>query len=321
MKKVLSMLLAVMLIIGLTPAVFAAPTSGYKLGTETSTGQVGGTDEYRPDSAIWIQIVDANGNAVTKKEIKEKKIDVKVRTTKGSKIVRDVKVDYKNLTDTAGQIVTREAAFVRIRTIEKFVSTKEMDFELTVFLTENKERLTEEKQVSGVFKNAETTVTDSDDYVYLGNTPVVEAEEYIKSIEVEIGDGVTIFTKMFEGKRYYGHAEQDIKEADADITEAHPTIETIYYLETIGLNAPANRVVLDIDDANMYVYNANLEFVGMSDERLPYSTKYYVSSAELDIADEEPEEPEEPEVPKLPPNTGGDDLDIPNANLNPSTGR
>lgn len=321
MKKVLSILLAVMLIVGIAPTVFAAaPDNDYVLdmaGAYWEKGEDTGDNEIRPEGEYRIPIKilvsgGTNTNA-TKKDIKDDKVDVKLVATEGKNVYRDISIQHSS---------NNTVSYVRVRMIENFVSTKDQDFNYEVQLRKDKDNHGDAEVVSGTFANASQKVSENDDYVYLGNKPVVEADDYVKSIEVELENGVSIFTKMFEGKKYYGKVTQDVKAEDDEIVSQYPAIDTIYYLSTIGLNSAGNTVKIDVDD-KYYVYNANMEYIGTTSEKLPYSTKYYLATEELEI--EEEEEIEEPtgedDNNDAPSATGGDDVETPNTNNNPSTGR
>lgn len=340
MKKVLSLVLTVVLVLGLSAVAFAAPNPSGKISEvanadlsidKVTLGLSGNapTATVEPDTKVYFNIL-YNGDYLTRSQVRALKLDVQIRATEGSAAIDSAKIDYAKLVTvgTANQKAT-EVARVELKFAKEFVSTKDLDFSIDLYLTEKKSRLNGPDQVaslSGVFGNDITYVGDGDDYVYLGDSPVVEAEDYIREIQVDLGQSVSIYTKMFEDKKYYGSVSQEINTEDEAVLAKYPDIETVYYLKTINLSSTGDIVAFDLD-SNMYVYvqdeNGNVAFLGRSNDRLPYYTKYFLSSKELDVEAVDVEEPsEEPSITEPseePPVIGGDDAPA-NVNDNPSTG-
>lgn len=317
MKKVLALVLAAMLVIGIAPMTFAAPNTSLNASFDfiaAGTDIAYDCDSIGPASTIKIALlIPGTNDAMTKRYVTDaaNKIDVKTKISEGSKAIDKVEIKYNK----------DQTAYINIKFVEKYVSTKDLDFKFKVYLTSKKSRIGNEAEFYGTLSNEKQDVAEDDDYVYTYDTPVFEAKAYIKNLEIEVGNGVTINAKVFEGKKYYAQASQKVKsEDDATLTQ-YPDIDTIFYLDTIGLNSSGNTVKLDIDD-KLFVYNADLEYIGTTADALPYSTKYYVASKELDVeSDAEPtDEPGETEEPGDNPGMGGDDVPE-NVNDNPGTGR
>jgi hypothetical protein len=220
------------------------------------------------------------------------------------------------------------AAYIEIEFVNPLVSTSSKDFELTAYLRKAKAQSGIEYVLNGTFANLTQTVVDGDDYVYGVDYRVITADANIRKIEVELDYGVTITTRMTDGRKYYGHVSMDPTSADEAIMDKYPNIVEVYNLKTINLN-PAGDVVRFGDDA-MYAYtldaDGNLVFLGRTNKALPYFTKYFLSTAALDLP-EVVEEPEEvvPEIDPIGPGTdnaatGGDDVIVANVNDNPGTG-
>lgn len=333
MKKVLSLVLAVVLVLGVASVAFGATlekTNVFLGFSKAGVIESAGTtyfyaEDVRPGDdglKFYLYYVDsANVNqVVTKKDTNVKKLGVQVRATEGGSVIdRDVSIKYDSGTG---------AAYVEFKFVDEFVSTKDQDFNGRMYLTYDKSRIDNtEVEISGTFGNDVEHVDEYDDYVYVGDTPVVEADAYIRSIQVDLGQNVSIWTRMFEGKKYYGAVSQEVKAEDEAVLAKYPDIDTVYYLKTINLNATGDTVAFDMD-TNMYVYvqdaDGNLVFLGRSADKLPYYTKYFLSAKELDVeaVTTEPGDTTEPgETPEEPPITGGDDAPAENVNDNPGTGR
>jgi hypothetical protein len=373
MKRILSIVLVAMLVIGLAPMAFASLTStitqedssGNTIGTYgySSTLRTGyPTDNfltmsskdlsnnpspanttfdyglgvagwYVPTGAVTARaeyFVDntANGGSkwafvydgYTRKTITDEKIAAELRVTNGQRVVDKIDIQYmESVTDPDGFKWTfaknEQPAFVRVTFKDKFVSTSTVNFKFTGYLTRNNRRDKDtEVDFSGSYANMETTVQDGDIYVYLGDdVPVVESLAYLKNIDIELDDGITIHTKFFEGKKYYATGEAAFTSADDDVLTQYPDIDAIYYLETVGLNNSNTTVSLNVG-GNRPVYDADLMYIGTTGDKLPYSSKYYVAATELDVEDPTVEEP------TAEPAADPGDTTPGNLNDNPGTG-
>lgn len=326
MKKVLSLVLAVMLVVGMTTVAFAAADTEIdpaKLGLSLEDQPEGVT---RPGTKFTFNITDGDGNLITidRAYVRKHKIGVQIRATEGSAIIKDAKLKY-DAVGSAGK------AYVEVSIVDDYATTKEIDFSVQVYLTKNKSRLTGSQDgVDGTFENDFTEVFEGDDYVYLGDAPVAKAQDYIRDIKVDLGQGVSITTKMFDGKSYYGKVSQEIKSEDEKVLAQYPDIDTIYYLKTIGLASTGDVVAFDLE-SNFYAYtqdeDGNLVYVGRTNDKLAYYTKYFLSLKELEVEEvleedgEDLLEPGEDLTEPAPDELGGDDGAPANVNDNPATGR
>jgi hypothetical protein len=390
MKKILSIVLVAMLVIGMAPMAFASPTStpsltstitqenssgaiigtyGYSSGLKTgyptenflnmTTEDLGSdasptntTFDYGLGVAGWYEptaaqaraeyFIDNTGNATpgkkwafvydgyTRKSIADEKVTAQLRVTSGQRVVDKIEILYmESVTDPDGVKWTfakdEQPAYLRITFNNKFVSTSTVDYKFMAYLNKNKRRDQDtEVNFEGSYKNAETTVDEGDSYVYLStDIPVVESLAYIKNIDIELDDGITIHTKFFKGKKYYATGSAGFGSADDETLTQYPDIDAIYTLESVGLNNAYTTVSLNVG-GSLPVYNADLEYIGTTADKLPFSSKYYVAATELDIASSIEEPAEEPTTDPgdgFDPgaNMGGDNSPA-NSNDNPGTG-
>ncbi|MDR2932937.1 MAG: hypothetical protein LBV27_07500 [Oscillospiraceae bacterium] len=316
MKKILALVLAVMLVVGMTPAAFAADYDpgvvglGYSSGPAvTPSGDIG---EINPGVAkLILKLFDSTGvHQITEREWKDGKLSIQTQQSGGTKAIKGIKVKY----DSA------KNAYIEVEFADSYVATGEQEFKFTIYVLKDKSRIEDSKfEFEGKIKNKEQKIDTSYDFVYTYDVPVVEADEYLKAIKVDAGNDVIISAKMFAGKKYYARATVKVKSEDDAILTEYPDIDTIYYLDTVNMSGSGNTVKLDIGD-KLFVYNKDLEYIGTTSDDLPFSSKYYVSSKELDVEDagdiETPEGPSEAENPEM----GGDDVPQ-NINDNPGTGR
>ena len=323
---------------------FTSTVSGYKINDVINTygspiGELGGVKlmgmnsssiadlDIRPNAEIRMYLVSddflweasdgstsaVSGAKVTTSQLRTGKITVKKSIAKGSNVIEDITIDSD-----------KEGAYVGVLFVEYFVSTKEQDVDLSVYLAKKGARRSgTEVSIAGTMANDEETVDEGDDYVSTEEGIVVEAQGYVRGIEVYLGNGVTITTNMFKNKRYYGIALNTLDTASSTIMDAHPSIENVITLKTINLKGSGNIVTFDMDE-DYYVYSADGTYLGLSSEAVVYSDRYYFSTERLSIADDKDDSSAE-----LPDytndntgldneNLGGDDGG--NANQNPGTG-
>lgn len=329
MKKVLALALAATMALGMTVTSFAADKATDFSGNlaalveakyqDKVEGQTINLDTIRPVDEVKVKFdldrtaFGLGGSGVmSAAEIRASKIKVNATSKAGSKLLSSLEVVQKD-----GQVV---AKFVK-----EMVSTKSADFEIEIYLTiDGKRKGDQSATLIGTMENEVISVYDNYDYVDLSNKLVAEAEDFINNIEVDLGNGVSIFTKFFKGKKYYGTASRDADEADDVVFKQYPDIDNVVTLKTVGLNSTGDIVKLDNDYDNYYVYDKDMNFLGMSNEMLPYSSKYYLANKELDVEVDEDIDEEAPEVEDEEgdnASTGGDADFEENANFNPGTGR
>lgn len=344
MKKVLALVLVAVMAIGMSATAFAATAAeydtqehelGYSYEPESNTknkldensgnswtfeNDVNPQDEQK----VYIELnhgmfsgtdnkaTNPDGALLNASDVRKSKITVRTQVQGGSKVLKEIKIDGKK-----GRI---EVAFV-----EEWVSTKEQDFEILVYLTVDGKRFDGEGlTLVGTLANDLIEVHEEFDYVDLSQGSVAEAIDFVDKIEVDLGNGVKMFTKFFKSKKYYGTATREPDEAADIVMKQYPDIDNVVIMKVVGLNSTGDIVKLDTDYSNYYVYNKDMQYVGQSNEMLPYSSVYYLANKQLDVADgEEPtdddgDEPDEDDGTN--PGTGGDNASN-NANANPGTGR
>ena len=322
MKKVLALVLVAMMVLSIAPMAFAATKDdvtsiGLSRGGSavTTTSDIDLGTYYVGDAKLRFDLVDKNGAALYKNDVRDLKIDVKARG--GSGVLDSVKIKYDSGTNLA---------YIEVAMKDPFVSTGDKDFEIIITPVVNKYNLkADEITLIGNFKNPDGDDLD-DSYEYANfdkNNRVRKSVDYIKKIELDVDGHLSIFTKLFADKKYYARATNKIKDEDADLFVTYPELDAAYYLETVGLNSVGNYVKLDLDDKNLFVYDGDLNYLGTSADELPVLGKYFVASAELDVADDVEEAPEDEagieDEAGSNPNMGGDDVPV-NVNDNPGTG-
>lgn len=266
--------------------------------------------EWNSDGARYNNTTD--DYYLTSQIVRNSKVSARTQVAAGSKAIDKTSIDYDN-----------GRAYVLVEFVDEWVSVDELDFEFTTYLLiDGKRRDTDGEGLVfyGTLKNHVIYVYSNDDYVDTSLGEVAHAQDFVSSIEVDLGAGVSIFTKFFKDKKYYGTATRDADEAADVVFAKYPDVDNVVILKTVGLNSTGDIVKLDTDYSDYYVYDKDLNYLGQSNSRLPFSSRYYLANRKLDVdSTDEYEEPgEEPEWTDN-ADTGGDD-GLSNANANPGTG-
>lgn len=242
------------------------------------------------------------------------KAKLKVKSSNG-KAVEEIKVN------------SRESR-IEIKFAEELVGTKDLDFAFDVYLTiDGRSWRDYAMSFSGTLANPMVEVHAEDTDVDLSEGIVAEAQEYIPGIELELGSGVTIRTRMSKGKRVYATATRTPGVDDDAIMSQYPAIDGVVTLKTAGLNSAGTSVRLGAEYHGYHIYSKELAYLGTAREPLPYSEKYYLAAGKLDIrdaessADPEAEAPFETDADSLGIDANDDGGSSANANDNPNTGR
>ena len=269
---------------------------------------------YTGQEMADLNMVNAAGlnlsqQVLTAQSIRDLKLTIRTSTRGGSQAIDSVALDNRK-------------GYVKIKYARELVKTDGVDFELTVYAVLDGRRQDDYSiTFIGTVENEVTEVFGDYDSVDTSSGQVAEAMEFNSKIEVDLGNGVVIHTKMFKGKKYYGTATRDADE-DADIVfKKYPDVDNVVILKTVGLNSTGDVVKLDVDYSDYYVYDKDMNYIGQSNQMLPYSTRYYLANRKLDVTDDsDAEEGDAPEESGGNPETGGDGGAANNANANPGTG-
>lgn len=103
----------------------------------------------------------------------------------------------------------------------------------------------------------------------------IKAMANIANFEFYLGQGVSVTRNITRGITYYGVASNDMQPADEALYLKYRDLADIYRLQTVNLKTEGNTVRFEMDDT-YYLYNTRGEYIGTSDQPLPYWTTYYV---------------------------------------------
>lgn len=284
MKKIVSLLLAAAIAIGMTATVFAANPKITKQATALADVYEG---DVKPGTQIFLPLVkeafEGATEDLTASDVRTSKITVKHTAKSGPKAIESVEIK-ENSAKKAGVLITL---------VDTFVSTKPLDFEVTVTLYIDGKRQSDSTYVSGTLTNDEQDVYSDTDYLDLSDGSVAVCAESATKVETFLGEGVTMFVRMVKGKSYAGVAKTEPTESDIDILDQYPDIVEVYNLTLTGLTGTGK--IVQIDSAAPHVYDGDLNYLGTTDGLLPLSTKYFIAANKLDVIAAGEDEPEDSE--------------------------
>ncbi len=286
MKKIVSLLIAAILTIGMTATAFADATNP-KITKQISAIANVDAGEQRAGAKIFLPLKkEAFEGAVadlTGADVKTSKITVRQATKIGANAIESVEIK-EDSNKNAGILITL---------IKPFASVKPQDFEISIYLNINGVRQNHETFVTGTITNGETIVYADTDYIDLSNGSTAACEETANKVEVYLGDEVSMFVKMLKGKNYAGTATTEPEESDLAVFDKYPDISDSYTLSVIDLSTSGKPVKITAAEKS-YVYNADMELIGDTSEMLPFSKKYYLATKKLDIVADSSDPEDEP---------------------------
>lgn len=282
MKRALSFVLAATLMVGMSLVASAATP---KITDIDSGAMVVDSydEEMSPGKEIKIELdanaftfADGKSYDITTSVLKSSDVTLKVTKVKGGEYVE--KVEFKNM-----KVSGSNYAYVSVQLVDTFNSTSEKDVTLKIALQLKRSRK-DDVELSFKLKNETIYVSDSDDYISIEDGQIVEAESYVRAIEVYIGNGVTIDAKMYQNKKYYGVCKSEITEEDDKILSRYPEILDILKLTTTNLKGSGKIVTIEPNGDTMHVYNEEGKYIGTTDEKLPYSNVYYLAEEKIKMS-------------------------------------
>ena len=337
MKRVLSLVLAVVMVLGLTTVAFAADEKtarqNYKnyifgtintAGTTVTEGNLPVWETHAPGAELKVYIGFSNGliasttpgvptTASPIKKTDSHKLGVNLNKKAGAAGIDSASIEFDS----------NKNAYVELTLSDPFVSTKSIEWEALLTITYDGKRVKDAAfTLDGELENPSEEVNKDDEEFYAEDAPVLDVKETNNKLEVILNDDVSLISKVFAGKKYFASINDEPDDAAVAIMDKYRDIVNFAELKTVGLSS--STVKFNYSD-NMYAYttdtDGNLVYVGRTNESLPYYNRFFISAKELEIAVEEPDvAPEDGDTET--PETGGDTIaPTPDNNYNPGTGR
>lgn len=305
MKRILSAVLVVCLVLSMGVAAFAATVTytgfyqttslqeGYNrqynlLGTNKEVknktvdlGEIYASDKKTVLIGLYnTMFVDKNGQQggvagpvvparLTQADIRASKFKVFTRYASGRAAIKKISLDSKN-----GQI--------QVELADEFVSTKPLDFEIFFYLEINGQRYDDRGfTVSGTMYNREVDVYKDYESIDISDQSIAVANDSVRNLEIEIGNGVTVTANLSRNQKYYGTATLEPTDDDEDVFAEYSSIRDVINIKTVGLDRAGSSVKLSSDWSGLYVYDEDFNYLGRSNAKLPFRTKYYLAGKQL----------------------------------------
>jgi hypothetical protein len=293
-----------------------SPSFTYKLAKGAFSVSAG--DKASDSEKAVVNTITAS-NGYLKKALP--KVVARTRIAKGSNIIDKIDITYNS--DKLAQL--------EVKFVNPFKNNNPdgQEFDIWVFpVVGGKAWDYETKGINftGTYKNDCFTVDAQTDYADLYNGYIAKIDANVRNVKFDLGNDITVNAKAYKGQKFWGKANQDVKEADIANMDKYPSIMAVYHLDVLGgLDKAANNVVIASANNEDYIFDGSLKFLGMGDSKnLPFSETYYVSSKMIEVvSEEEPIEAntdEEADPLVLAPQTGGEVSAPAGIFDNPSTG-
>ncbi len=295
-KRIISLTLAALMMLGATTAASAAAKNTGKItgmACELSHGYPGDSDlgEIAPmdECVVYINLTDdmftwdddytpvATPSTLTSAQIRSAKLTARATN---SKVLDSVTVN------------SRESR-IEVKFLDGLVGVKEQDFEFDVILSINgRQQRDYSMSFTGTFANPILEVDADTDYADISDGYVIEATDNVRAIDLDVGGGVLIHTKLSKGRKYYGVARQIPYDETDEFMKGHPAVVEAITLKTVGLQSDASTVTLGDGYGTYHVYGKDGKYLGLGNDNLPIADTYYLAKEKLVIA--EPVAPTEP---------------------------
>lgn len=243
--------------------------------------------------------------------------------------IRDARLTAKATNSRVVRDVTMNAREGRIEVAfpKELIGVKELDFDVEVVLSIDGRRQSDHSMIfTGTLANPIIEVYSGYETVDISDGSVAHAQEFVSKVELLMGDGVSYTTRMSKDKRIYATASRTPDRSDDELMEKHRDIEGVINIQASGLNT-GGYLKVDGSYGKYHVYDADLNYLGVSTEELPFHSKYYIAAKKLELETEVEEVPEESKAtsdPQVSEPQGGSSVvesaASNNANHNPMTG-
>ncbi len=288
-KRIVSLILAALMALGFTTAASAAAKNTGEItgmACDLSYGYSGDSDlgEIAPmdECVVYINLTDdmftwdgdyepaATPAPLTSAQIRRARLTARATNAKALESVT----------------VNRRESRIEVKFLDELVGVKEQDFDFDVTLSiDGRQQRDYAMNFTGTFANPVLEVDADTDYADISDGYVIEAIENVRAIDLNVGGGVLIHTKLSKGRKYYGVA-LNIPHDDADeFMKANPTVTEAITLKTVGLNNDTSTITLGGGFDDYYVYSKDDKYLGLGSDELPYTDTYYLAIEKLVFAE------------------------------------
>ncbi len=232
----------------------------------------------------WDEDDESNfaGLPVTSRHISRSDVTLRQtnRTSNYSNVVESIDIVYKK-TAASGNDTT---AVVQVKFKANAAGSSRRTFGVTLRLDIDGSADSKSQFVfSGSIAPLSVVDADDNDYIDISDGTIVQPTSNARNVELYLGEDVTVRRALSRNTRYSGVASADsLTSSDESIMRRYPSIDDIITITHTNLSATGNTVRIERGD-NYYVYNADRTYIGRSNSRLPFSTKYYLSVRNIDM--------------------------------------
>lgn len=236
-------------------------------------------------------------------DLKVNKVIPRILFTAGKELIRDVEIVKYTPTRRV-----RARSAIRIRFVEHLASTQEKNYEFRVGLdhegsiSEYGTLVLVRETFGGMMANERLDIspgyTKNLDYVDTQGDIVLNCIQSTDNVVADLGNGVRAHLDMVQGGKFYGYSDtlhtqnqvdpvyrdKDVRESRDAIVDTYAEIKIAYTVTSINVKNMLKYMKLTQHaDEVYYVYNEYGEYIGKSNENLPYSTRYYLADKEVEI--------------------------------------
>lgn len=223
----------------------------------------------------------------------------------GNITVRSSKRSGSDLLDSIDFYTKNGKTYVRVKFKDELVSVDEKKFDFTISLYHNGSRnKTTEVEVAGILRNPIVYLDANQDYVDLSGGQVAKPSSSYSNVEIYTGNYLTVHARLFSSRKYYAKSNTNYSRDDEEMLFKYPEIVDVYNIKHVNLVANSTTVSFDLDD-RYYVYDGDGNYLGTSNNKLPFHTKYYLTTKRINLStgsggtSSQPEKPptEQPSAP------------------------
>lgn len=298
MKKLLSVLLAIILAAGMSAVAFAAPASSSKItgfkgtwsGEQSNLGELSPQKNKKEIVLAYFSPADFEWSGTAKSslalsDLSSGKIKLRYVIRSGKKAISSVRIGLdKNKSNT--QSYNKPAILLTLAS--PFMSLSEIDFEIDVYVYGQGQGSQTQYGINatGTMKNFVEEIEKGDTYLDMSEGHIAQFNATCRNFEFQLSDNMSIWGTGLAKKKYWAYADYEPTEQDMAIMVKNKSITDSITLSTLTFNPDLVTVKFhDLSASIGYVYTVDssgkLLLLGKANTALPVVSKYYLSTKEI----------------------------------------
>jgi hypothetical protein len=174
-----------------------------------------------------------------------------------------------------------KTAYIKLQAKKELTNLNEREFEIEFYISIDGTRSKEIITVSGTLEPNTVGTGNSIEYLDISDGSVIEADANLRNVTIQIGENVYIQSRLTKGRKYYAVA----KDSDLDkiSTENFRKYDIVsgYNLTYIGFSETAANVRITGLGAVYYVYDGDFGYLGTTRDSLPLKKSYIVAEKKI----------------------------------------